>query len=65
MYHQILVPFGDITPFLERHNEIAPTTRAKLLEILHDQRKKACLQMELNSVVDAGEPFVKLTYTLR
>ena len=64
MYHQILLQFGDVTPFLERHNETAPTKRAKLLEILHDQRKKACIQMELASVVDAGEPFVKSTYTL-
>jgi hypothetical protein len=40
VYHQILVQFGGVTPFLEKH-EIAPTTRAKLLELLHDTRKKA------------------------
>ena len=64
VYHQILVQFGDVTPFLEKHDEIAPITRAKLLELLNDARKKAFLQMELASVVDAGEPFVKSTYTL-
>ena len=42
--------FGGVTPFLEKH-EIAPTTQAKLLELLHDTRKKAFLQMELASVV--------------
>ena len=64
VYHQILVQFGGVTPFLEKHDEIAPITRAKLLELLHDARKKGFLQMELASVVDAGEPFVKSTYTL-
>ena len=64
VYHQILVQFGDVTPFLEKHNEIAPITRTKLLDLLHDARKKAFLQMELAAVVDAGEPFVKSTYTL-
>ena len=53
-----------VTPFLEKHDEIAPTTRSKLLELLRDTRKKAFLQMELASIVDAGEPFVKSTYTL-
>jgi len=65
VYHQILVQFGDVTPFLDKHDKIAPTTRAKLLEILYDTRKKAFLQMELAAVVDAGEPFVKSTYTLK
>ena len=61
VYHQILVQFGDVTPFLEKHNEIAPIIRTKLLDLLHDARKKAFLQMELAAVVDAGEPFVKST----
>ena len=65
MYHQILVQFGDVTPFLEKHNEIAPITRTKLLDLLHDARKKAFLQMELAAVVDAGEPFVKSTHSRR
>ena len=33
MYHQILMQFGDVTPFLEKHDEIAPTMRSKLLEL--------------------------------
>ena len=64
VYHQVLVQFGDVTPFLEKHDEIAPTTRMKLLKLSHDGKKKAFLQMELASVVDAREPFVKSTYIL-
>ena len=45
----VLVQFGDVTPFLEKHDEIAPTTRMKLLELLNDGKKKAFLQMELAS----------------
>ena len=36
----------------------------KLLQLLRDDKKKAFLQMELASIVDAGEPFVKSTYIL-
>ena len=64
VYHQVLVQFGDVVPFLEKHNEISPVTRAKLLDLLNDSKKKTCLQMELAAVVDAGEPFVKATYNL-
>ena len=55
---------GDVTPFLEKHDEIAPTTRRKLLELLYDGKKAAFLKMELASVVDTGEPFVKSTHIL-
>ena len=64
VYDQILVQFGDVAPFLERHDELSPTTTTKLLEIVSDSKKKAFLEMELAAVVDAGAPFVKTTYTL-
>ena len=50
----MLVQLGDVTPFLEKHDEIVPTTRRKLLELLHDSKKAAFLKVELASVVDAG-----------
>ena len=53
-YHQVLVQFGDVTPFLEKHDEIAPITQRKLLELLHGGKKAAFLKVELVSVVDAG-----------
>ena len=36
VYYQVIVQFGNVTPFLEKHDEIALTTRRKLLELLHD-----------------------------
>lgn len=59
-----MVQFGDVTPFLKKHDGIAPTRRRKLLELLHDGKKVAFLKMELAAVVDTGEPFVKSTYIL-
>ena len=66
VYHQVLVQFGDILPFLEKHCEIAPKARTstKLLEILKDNKKKSFLQIELAAIIDVGESFVKATYNL-
>ena len=56
--------FGDVHPFLQEQTKLSPATRNKLLQIMADPLKNARLQIELAAVIDAGEPFVKATYTL-
>ena len=53
-----------VRAFLEENEDLGPATRQKLLGILTDPQKNALLQIELAAVVDCGEPFVKVTYTL-
>ena len=53
--------FGDVEPFFSTHDDFAPATRQKLLAILTDPAKNACLRIELAAVVDAGECLVKTT----
>ena len=56
--------FGDVEQFIKETNELAPATLDKLKQILSDPMKNVQLKMELAVVIDAGEPFVKATYTL-
>ena len=56
--------FGDVSPFLQSHLEVAPATTKKLLELFTDQQKKGVLQIELVAIIDGGENFVKATYNL-
>ena len=44
--------------------DVSPATIAKLLQLFSDQKKSEFLQLELAVVIDAGEPFVKATYSL-
>ena len=64
VFHQVMQQFGDVHPFLQEQTELSPAMRNKLLQILVDPLKNARLQIELAAVIDAGEPFVKATYTL-
>ena len=64
IFHQLMVQFGDLEPFLSAHPEIGPTLRSKLLDILHDPNQLGQLKMEVAAVVDVGEHFVKTTYRL-
>ena len=59
IFHQLLVQFGDILPFLERNVDLSPVSRNKLLAILQNVQKSKLLNIELAAVVDYGEPFVK------
>ena len=61
---QLLVTFGDVKRFLDDNEDVGLATRIKLLAILGDQQKNACLQIELAAVIDAGTPLVKATYNL-
>ena len=62
--NQVLYQFGDVLPFLQQHPDFSPATTRKLTELLTDPQKLICLQLELASVIDAGEMFVNSTYAL-
>lgn len=64
LYHQLLWQFGDILPFLQNNAGLGPQSRHKLLSFLHDAQKMTYLKIELASVIDWGESFVKATYSL-
>ena len=55
--------FGDAVPFTQE-TEASPTKCNKLLQLLSDKNKSEFLQVELEVVIDVGEPFVKATYKL-
>ena len=59
---QVLTQFGDIEPFLQENQDIAPRLADRLRVLLKDQDRRKLLIMELTAVIDAGEPFVKATY---
>ena len=61
---QMLLYFGDIAPFLNENDDIGPALRPKLLDVLSNPQKYAHLCIELASIVDWGEPFVKACYFL-
>ena len=64
LMNQLLVQFGDIERFLTENSEIAPASNKKLLDILRNSPKNTYLKLELSSIIDWGENFVKATYTL-
>ena len=59
--HQLMIQFGDVEQFLTRCSDVAPSTNAKLRVFF---KTKVHLQLELCSVIDWGEHFVKATYIL-
>ena len=61
---QIMTQFGDIEPFLKSSTDVGPSSRQKLLAILSNAEKLKHLKLELASVIDWGEVFVKATYNL-
>ena len=54
--------FGYVVALLEEISDVAPDTRQKLLTILLDMQKSLNLQLKLAAVIDAGEPFVNVSY---
>ena len=49
---------------LQKDDDIAPATRAKLLPFFSDQQRKATRQIELVATINFGESFVTTTYNL-
>ena len=60
----MMLYYGDILPFLEDNRDLSPATTMKLKSILSSSKKSSLLQIELASLIDAGEAFVKATYKL-
>ena len=56
--------FGDVELFLHRNDDVGAASRQKLLAIFQDPQKAALLKIELASIIDWGEAFVKATYNL-
>ena len=63
VYNQMLLQFADIQSFLEK-NDIGKATRKKLISLLQDSQKLVVLKIELATIANWGEPFVKATYNL-
>ena len=61
---QIMTQFGDVVPFLDGNQDIGPSLRQKLLDILKDNQNLRLLKIELAATVDVCESFVKSTYNL-
>ena len=61
---QVFDLFGDVEAFLRQHNDLGPSTRAKLLTFFNDPREKVYLELEFATLVDAALPFVQATYKL-
>ena len=62
VFHQLLLQFGDIELFLQKHDDLGPASRQKLMAFFQDPEKTALLKIELASIIDWGEAFVKATY---
>ena len=46
VFHQVLLQFGDVLPFLQAHPEFSPVTTAKLVQLMTDPQKVAYLQLQ-------------------
>ena len=57
----MMLYYGDILPFLEDNPDLSPATTMKLKSILSSSKKSSLLQVELASLIDAGEAFAKAT----
>ena len=62
--HQVFQQCGEVAPFLNRHTDISPATRTKLLNILNDAQQLLLLKIELAAVIDISSYFNKATYIL-
>ena len=56
--------FGDIEPFLDENNDLAPKTMDRLRAIFADEVRLRNVQLELAALVDVGRHFVQATYIL-
>ena len=64
MYNQLLLLFGDVQPFLENNQDVAPRVADHLSAIIDDPEQLCRLKLELAVLVDIGQHFVKATYDL-
>lgn len=52
VFHQLLLQFGDIEFFLQKHDDLGPASRQKLMAFFQDPEKTALLKIELASIID-------------
>ena len=50
--------------FLQRNDDLGAASRQKLIAFFQDPQNSALLKIELASIIDWGEAFVKATYNL-
>ena len=62
--NQVLIYFGFVEPFLRENEEICPSSRGHLLEVVNNPQKFQDLRLELAALIDAGVHFVSATYYL-
>ena len=62
--HQAFTCFGDVKPFLEELDGVAPHTVRQLLEIVNDEDDYDSLRLQLVAMVDVGRHLVNITYKL-
>ena len=58
---QVFQQFGDVKSFLQDNEDVGPSIRGKLLEILCNCQELITLKMKLFSVIDVGVRFVTAT----
>lgn len=58
------VAHGSVYPFLVKYSDVSPSTNSKLKGFFNDQMRRVHLYLELASVIDWGDHFVKATYNL-
>ena len=61
---QLMTMFGDVESFLNKHQDMSPSTNTKLRTFFCDRVRRVHLYLELASVIDWGVHFVKATYVL-
>lgn len=64
LLHQTLLAFGDVEPFLNDNDDVAPKIMDRLRGIMGDLDTKCRLKLELAAVIDVGKHFVTATYDL-
>ena len=64
VYDQLLLLFGDVRPFLEANQDVAPKLTDHLWAIINDSQQLCRLKLELAVVIDIGQHFVKATSDL-
>ena len=47
-----ITPVGDIELFLQKHDDLGPASRQKLMAFFQDPEKTALLKIELASIID-------------
>ena len=62
--HQAFTCFGDVKPFLEELDGVAPHTVRQLLEIVNDEDDYDSLRLQLAAMVDVGRHLVNITHKL-